>query len=113
MRRRTDANQSEHEERFALHARASGLLLGMLREYRFCPPRMWRFDFAWPERKLAVEIEGGTWSGGRHTRGSGFAADCSKYNAATMMGWRVLRYPAERVRDGTAVAQVASMLRRE
>lgn len=62
-------------------------------EYKFCPYRRWRFDFAWPEKKIAVECEGGCWSGGRHTRGSGFIKDAEKYNCAVLMGWRVLRYP--------------------
>lgn len=68
------------------------------REYRFSPPRRWRFDFAWPQFKVAIEIEGGHWTGGRHTRGAGFEADCEKYNAATLQGWRVLRITAAEVR---------------
>jgi very-short-patch-repair endonuclease len=62
-------------------------------EYRFAPPRRWRFDYAFPEFKLAVEIEGGAWIQGRHTRGKGFLADLEKYNAATLLGWAILRYP--------------------
>lgn len=54
--------------------------------------RKWRFDFAWRQHKVAVEIEGGTWSGGRHNTGSGIQADCEKYNAAIVLGWRVLRF---------------------
>ncbi len=68
-------------------------------EYRFHPFRRWRFDFAWPEDKLAVEIEGGTWVNGRHNRPKGFEADCEKYNAATLLGWRVLRFTGDMVRD--------------
>jgi very-short-patch-repair endonuclease len=52
---------------------------------------------------LAVELEGGTWSSGRHTRGVGFANDCEKMNEAVIMGWHVLRFPSEQVTDGTAV----------
>ena len=64
-----------------------------LPEYRFHPVRLWRFDFALPDYKTAIEIEGATWTQGRHTRGKGYQNDCEKYNAATLMGWKVLRYP--------------------
>lgn len=61
-------------------------------EYRFHPIRRWRFDFADPALMIAVEIEGGTWVGGRHITGSGYAKDCEKYNTATALGWRVFRF---------------------
>jgi very-short-patch-repair endonuclease len=64
----------------------------LVREYLFARPRRWRFDFAHPCTMVAIEIEGGTWVNGRHTRGSGFEADCEKYNAAAILGWRVLRF---------------------
>lgn len=70
-------------------------------EYRFCN-RKWRFDFL-IGTDLAVEVEGGTWGGGRHTRGSGFASDCEKYNTAVLMGYRVLRFPTDQVLNGTAI----------
>lgn len=60
-------------------------------EFRFHNQRRWRFDYAFPAQKIAVEVEGGIWSGGRHTRGAGFLKDMEKYNAATALGWRVLR----------------------
>lgn len=60
-------------------------------EYRFHAVRFWRFDLAWPEHRLALEIEGGVWTGGRHTSGAGYAKDMEKYNAAVLAGWRVLR----------------------
>ena len=53
--------------------------------------RRWRFDFAWPRRRVAVEVEGGVFSRGRHVRPSGFINDCEKYNAAALDGWTVLR----------------------
>lgn len=61
------------------------------REYKFHPSRRWRFDYAWPNHMIALEVEGGVWTGGRHTRGAGFLADVEKYNAAALVGWRVLR----------------------
>jgi len=60
-------------------------------EYRFAPPRKWRFDFANPQRQIAIEIEGGVYTRGRHTRPTGFLRDIEKYNTATLQGWRVLR----------------------
>lgn len=73
------------------------------REYRFHPVRRWRIDFAWPEQKLAVELEGGIFSGGRHTRGAGFLADCEKTNTLTLLGWRVLRFATQTVNSGEAI----------
>jgi len=69
------------------------------REYVFSPPRKWRFDFAWPDRKVALEIEGGSWSEGRHNRGAGFELDCRKYNRAAVMGWCVLRVTASMIKS--------------
>lgn len=80
-------------------------------EYRFAPPRRWRFDFAWPALLLAVEIEGGVWRGGRHTRGAGYyQADAEKYNAAAVAGWTVLRYTSVDVSRWTAAAEVLRVL---
>lgn len=63
-------------------------------EYAFARDegRRWRFDFAWPaDGMVALEVEGGAWTQGRHTRGAGFLADIDKYNTATLRGWRVFR----------------------
>lgn len=63
-----------------------------VREYRFHPMRRWRFDYALPAFRVAVEIEGGVWTGGRHTSSVGFLKDIEKYNTATAMGWSLLRF---------------------
>ena len=60
-------------------------------EYKFHPERKWRYDYAWPDAKVALEVEGGVWSGGRHTSARGFLKDMEKYNAAAALGWKVLR----------------------
>ena len=60
-------------------------------EHRFDSARRWRLDFAFIAQKVALEVEGGIFTGGRHTRGKGFLGDMEKYNAATLQGWRVLR----------------------
>jgi very-short-patch-repair endonuclease len=61
-------------------------------EYRFHPVRKWRIDYAFINQKLAIEIEGGAFTRGRHTRGVGFINDMEKYNALTEAGWHLLRY---------------------
>ena len=70
-------------------------LLTMEREYRFDELRKWRFDFAWPALKIAVEYEGGIFmqkSG--HNTARHYTKDTDKYNHAAVKGWRVARVTA-------------------
>lgn len=85
--------------------------LDPITEYRFAPPRKWRFDYAFPKEKIAVEIEGAVWVQGRHTRGSGYIGDMSKYNCATRLGWQVYRFTTQEFGKGIAQAFVADVLR--
>jgi hypothetical protein len=75
---------------FAALLRAQKLPLP-LTEHRFHSTRRWRFDYAWIEYRVALEVEGGVWIGGRHTTGAGFVKDMEKYNEAACMGWRIIR----------------------
>ena len=81
------------------------------REVVFARPRRWRFDLAWPDRKLAVEVEGGGYVYGRHARPAGFEADCEKYNEAALLGWTVLRVTPHMVDDGRALAVIERALK--
>lgn len=92
---------------------------GPVFEYKFCADRKWRFDIAWPSAggasdegrvtgdelgkdsgnskrlitphlSLALEVQGGIWTGGRHTRGAALLGEWEKLNAAACAGWRVL-----------------------
>ena len=75
------------------------IVVEFIKEHEFHPTRKWRFDYACLEHKIAIEVEGGVWSGGRHTRGKGFLGDIEKYNEATSMGWRIIRVtPSELLR---------------
>lgn len=69
-------------------------------EYRFDESRRWRFDYAWPEHKIALEIEGGVFTRGRHTRPSGFLKDMEKYNRAAQLGYRVFRCTPNSIHTG-------------
>ena len=100
---------SKGEAAFDLHCRAEKLKPE--REFKFHETRRWRFDFAFVAEKIAVEIEGGIWNGGAHTRGNHFESDCEKYNTATIMGWRVLRYSTEMVLRGDAINDLLEILK--
>jgi len=64
----------------------------LAQEYKFHPTRRWRFDRALPDAKIGIEIEGGTWQGGRHNVEPGYTKDCEKYNEAARLGWQVYRF---------------------
>ncbi|MEM4217565.1 MAG: hypothetical protein QXZ09_06050 [Candidatus Methanomethylicaceae archaeon] len=78
-------------------------------EYRFVPGRRWRFDLAWPDRRLFVEIDGGIWINGRHVRGSGWIQDAAKFNRAAIMGWRGLHVTPDQVRSGEALRLIKEL----
>ncbi len=87
----------------SLHDKVLSQLVGLpdpATELLFHPKRKWRFDFAWEEQKLALEIHGGIHSGGRHTRGRGFVEDRAKMNEATLLGWTVLEVTPEHIKSG-------------
>jgi hypothetical protein len=79
-------------------------------EYRFDPERRWRFDYGWPAQKVALEVEGGVWTNGRHVRGAGFLRDLEKYNRATVLGWRVLRVTPADLWSAETVAMLKQVL---
>jgi hypothetical protein len=79
-------------------------------EYRFHPTRRWRFDIAFPVSRVAVELDGGIWVKGRHSRGSGVVGDIEKLNAATLLGWQVLRFTADDLRKRPV--QICEQVRR-
>jgi hypothetical protein len=89
-----------------------------LREHRFCPIRRWRCDYFWPyavntasgfRHDVALEVEGGIWTGGRHTRGAGFLKDCEKYNTMANLGIRLIRLTPAQVRKGELTKWLRSM----
>ena len=101
--------RSAPEAELELQMRAVGLHPNV--EVRFHKERKWRLDFYFPtEVPLAVEVEGGMFIQGRHTRGAGFQADIDKYNALTLAGIRLLRVTPQMVKSGEALRLVEQAL---
>jgi hypothetical protein len=112
---------SDAEEALAFQLRAMGI--SFQREVPIAPPRRWRADFVirtlhctQPEchtflnDPLLVEVDGGSWTGGRHTTGTGFEHDCLKLNEAVIRGYRVLRVTPRMVEDGRALQLIERAL---
>lgn len=75
-------------------------------EYKFHPARRWAFDLCWPDYMLAVEVEGGIWTGGRHVSPKGYKADREKYNTAQLFGFTVLSFVDDHIKTDFAVNQI-------
>ena len=82
---------------------------GWIREHKFHPVRKWRWDWADVTNKLAIEIQGGVWIGGRHTSGSGFVKDMEKYNAGVVFGWRLLAYTPQQFKNGGPIPDLEAI----
>ncbi len=96
---KTSTNERHGNPVFLAMCEAHGLPIPVA-EYEFAPPRKWRADYAFPELDVLVEIEGGAFIHGRHTRGTGFENDCEKYAEAICRGWFILRVTPKMVEDG-------------
>ncbi len=81
-----------------------------LPQYRVIPGRDFRFDLCWPAQRVAVEVQGGIWVNGAHSRGSGVERDCTKYCLAAAAGWRVLPVTKSMIESGEAVRLIAQAL---
>jgi hypothetical protein len=111
------SRMSEAETLLAVQLEQAGIPFE--REYRFAPPRKWRADFAIlygptfrsnDDIDVLVEIDGGGWVQGRHTRGSGFEKDAEKQSAAAILGYRVIRCTPAQVNDGRALSWIRQAL---
>lgn len=84
-----------------------------IRQLMFAKPRRFRADFAWPDRMLMVEVNGGEWVNGGHNRGGSYTADCRRLCEAVSLGWRVMLVTGEMVEDGTALRFIEEVLKGE
>ena len=99
---------SEGERILELQLRFAGIPFE--REFKFHATRKWRADFRITGHMILVEVEGGVYSNGRHTRGTGYEADAEKYSTAAIEGWTVLRYTTGQVQKGLALQGIQKIL---
>ena len=99
------------EREYPFAAAAVGRGPGIKERLQRARLRNWRFDFAWPGKSFAVEVEGGAYSQGRHTRGKGFSNDLRKYHYALRLGWIVYRCDPDMVRSGLALEMIEDFLK--
>ena len=102
---------SKLERIMAFHLKAAKIPFE--REYRFHPTRRWKMDFAWPLVKVALEIHGGTFVRGAHSRGARQRKDFEKQNAAHLAGWTVYLADTTMVKDGTALKLIEQAIPRD
>lgn len=95
---------SEGEATLIQHLKSYGIKFEQ--EFQFNKDRRWRADFYLVGTNILIEVEGGIWSGGRHTRGKGYLGDMEKYNSATALGYSVYRYSTEQVKSGLAIEEI-------
>lgn len=102
---------SAMESMFELHLRAHRIDGRFQREYRFHPTRRWRFDFADPAAKIAIELQGGIFGGkSAHNTGTGIRRDMEKSNEAQRLGWRVFQFYVDDVKSGRAVQYILQVI---
>jgi very-short-patch-repair endonuclease len=100
------------EETLLLLIRAEGLPEPE-REWRFHPTRRWRLDFAYPEKRIGIEVQGGTYIRGAHSRGTGLERDYEKYNQAQVLGWDVYQFSRKMIESGEAIETIKRVLESE
>lgn len=101
-------------ERAALTRMKQGGIPTPVAEYQGIPGRKFRFDFAWPEQRVAFEAEGGAWDKGPsgHTSGVHFRKDCEKYSLAAANGWLVIRATTDQIHSGEFIPWLRQALER-
>jgi hypothetical protein len=81
-------------------------------EYKFHPTRRWRLDWFLPSVNIGIEIEGGIWIRGRHTRPLGFLRDIEKYNTAALMGIKLYRINHQDLKSAKAVMAHIALIKK-
>tara|TARA_R110000824_G_scaffold28704_1_gene96225 strand:- start:147 stop:470 length:324 start_codon:yes stop_codon:yes gene_type:complete len=72
-------------------------------EHRFDEVRRWRFDWSWPDHRVALEQHGGVWIAGRHSGGAGQIRDFEKFSEAAAQGWRIIHVTPQQLESDRTI----------
>lgn len=88
-------NTAKNESLFFALLISQGLPLPE-KEVKMIDGRRYRIDYAWPDLRLGVEIQGGVYTRGAHGSITGILQGYKKSNDAALYGWTLLYFtPAE------------------
>lgn len=87
-----------------------GLTKGIEFEFAAVPGRRFRWDIAFKEKRLLIEVNGGIWHKGGHSTGKGITRDCEKNNLAVLLGYRCLAVTADHIKSGQALKWILEAL---
>ena len=90
----------------------NALNIPFTKEFKFYPDRKWQADFRIDGMPILVEVEGGVFTNGRHTRGEGYTKDCEKYSAAAVNGWFVIRGTTAQIKSGLVIQWIEKLIER-
>jgi very-short-patch-repair endonuclease len=98
-------NDSKAEDKLFKQIVDSGTIPVPERQYKALPKRQFKWDLAWTEQKLLVEVQGGTWVKAQfgHTSGVGYRRDCFKNDLATAVGWNVMQFTTDMINYNEAL----------
>jgi hypothetical protein len=105
------SKSSEYEDLLLMCINADEVIPEPVLQFKAIPGRKFAWDFAWPDHKVLLEVQGGTWSHNRtaHSTGAGIRRDCIKGCLAVIYGYRNLQVTSDMVTDGTALAILRSI----
>ena len=102
-------NKEKYRDEFIMLMNITFPDLEVWPEFYCSTERQWQIDYFFPQILLAIEQEGGVWTGGRHTRGKGFIADMDKYNFISSKGWTLIRRTPDQMKTQETIELIKTV----
>jgi len=107
---RNIANKEKQKDMFTMLMEKEGL--DCWPEYFFSTERLYRLDYAFPEYKIGLEVDGGTWSKERsgHSSGTGLARDREKSTLLATLGWALIRVTPQELMTAKIIETIKKII---